>query len=313
MIKLREVSSRVRRIAVKNIGRDKPALLITNDLTTADRDLFVRYAERMMAENELDAYIGGFHLYALTSGVPLNVDLDATLTVVAGNLYRAAGAQATPVRERHPRPDLAGLPRRHRHPAHRRRRRHLRAEPAQPPSRPHQRRLRRSPSINPLVGRTHAARPGAARGTSAGIRGRSAGPAARPRARRPPPPWSGPASPPGRLVRPAIWCWPHRSCNSASNSGEGSCGPGADSSATRRIRWSSSHRARSSARSSSSTWRRSADRGLGACVRECGCRGVPGRTGVPPRSGLLPGREPRGSSACRPGNAAPGPPPGPVP
>lgn len=42
-----------------------------------------------MVENELDAYIGGFHLDALTSGVPLNVDLDTTLTVVAGNLRPA--------------------------------------------------------------------------------------------------------------------------------------------------------------------------------------------------------------------------------
>jgi len=48
-------------------------------------------------------------------------------------------------------------------------------------------------------------------------------------------------------------------------------------------------------------------------VRECGCRGVPGRTGAPLRSGPLPGREPRGSSARRPGSAAPGPRPGPVP
>jgi len=88
MIKLKDVSSKVRQIAVKNIGRDEPALLITHDLTTPARDLFARYAERMMVENELDAYIGGFHLDALTSGVPLNVDLDTTLTVVAGNLYR---------------------------------------------------------------------------------------------------------------------------------------------------------------------------------------------------------------------------------
>ena len=41
-----------------------------------------------MVENELDAYISGFHLDALTSGVSLNVDLDTTLTVIAGNLYR---------------------------------------------------------------------------------------------------------------------------------------------------------------------------------------------------------------------------------
>jgi hypothetical protein len=88
MIKLKDISSQVRQIAIKNIGRDEPTLLISNDLTTAGKSLFARYAERMMVENELDAYIGGFHLDALTSGVPLNVDLDTTLTVVAGNLYR---------------------------------------------------------------------------------------------------------------------------------------------------------------------------------------------------------------------------------
>jgi transposase len=88
MIKLTDISGKVRQIAIKNIGRDEPTLLISNDLTTAGKNLFARYAERMMVENELDAYIGGFHLDALTSGVPLNVDLDATLTVIAGNLYR---------------------------------------------------------------------------------------------------------------------------------------------------------------------------------------------------------------------------------
>ncbi|HEY5985975.1 MAG TPA: hypothetical protein VIV12_06250 [Streptosporangiaceae bacterium] len=88
IVKIKGVSARVRQIAVKNIGRDEPTLLITRDLATPARDLFARYAERMMVENELDAYIGGFHLDALTSGVPLNVDLDTTLTVIAGNLYR---------------------------------------------------------------------------------------------------------------------------------------------------------------------------------------------------------------------------------
>jgi transposase len=88
MVKIKDISSKVRQIAVTGIGRDQPTLLITHDLATPARDLFARYAERMMVENELDAYIGGFHLDALTSGVPLNVDLDTTLTVVAGNLYR---------------------------------------------------------------------------------------------------------------------------------------------------------------------------------------------------------------------------------
>ena len=143
MIKLAGISSQVRQIAIKNIGRDEPTLLITNDLTTAGKHLFARYAERMMVENELDAYIGGFHLDALTSGVSLNVNLDTTLTVVAGNLYRLL-AQKLSRYEKATETLWRGLPRRHRHLAHRRHRRHLRAAPAQPPPRPHRRRVRRA-------------------------------------------------------------------------------------------------------------------------------------------------------------------------
>ena len=88
VVRLKGVSVPVRQIAVKNIGREEPTLLITNDLSTAGKDLFGRYAERMVIENELDADISGFHLNALSSGLPLNVDLDTTLTVLAGNCYR---------------------------------------------------------------------------------------------------------------------------------------------------------------------------------------------------------------------------------
>ena len=82
---IKGISNKVRQIAVRNIGRDEPTLLLTNALTTPAKDLFARYAERMTIENELDAYISGFHLDALTSSLPLNVDLDTTLTVVASN------------------------------------------------------------------------------------------------------------------------------------------------------------------------------------------------------------------------------------
>jgi hypothetical protein len=49
----------------------------------------------MTGENEPGAYISGFHLDALTSGVPLNVDLDTTLTVTAGNLCRLLARKLT--------------------------------------------------------------------------------------------------------------------------------------------------------------------------------------------------------------------------
>ena len=81
-VTLKGVTAPVRQIAIKNIGRDQPTLLITNDLQDAApaKDLFARYAERMLIENELDAYISGFNLNALSSAVPLNIDLDTTLT-----------------------------------------------------------------------------------------------------------------------------------------------------------------------------------------------------------------------------------------
>jgi transposase len=88
MVALKGVGQRLRQMAVRNIGHDEPTLLITNDLVTPAKELFARYAERMVIENELDAYISGFQLNALSSGLPLNVDLDTTLTVLAGNCYR---------------------------------------------------------------------------------------------------------------------------------------------------------------------------------------------------------------------------------
>ena len=101
-VTLKGISAPTRQIAIKNIGRDEPTLLITNDHPAPAKDLFARYAERMLIENELDACISGFSLNALSSAVSLNVDLDTTLTVVAGNLYRLLArnlpryARATP-------------------------------------------------------------------------------------------------------------------------------------------------------------------------------------------------------------------------
>ena len=88
IVNLKGIDHPLRQIAIRNIGHEHPTLLITNDLTTPAKDLFTRYAERMIIENELDADITGFHLNALSSGLPLNIDLDTTLTVLAGNCYR---------------------------------------------------------------------------------------------------------------------------------------------------------------------------------------------------------------------------------
>lgn len=88
---IKHIARPVRQIAVRNIGRDNPTLLITADTTTSTKNLFARYAERMLIENELSAYIKGFHLDALSSGLALNVDLDTSRTAIAGSLFRLFG------------------------------------------------------------------------------------------------------------------------------------------------------------------------------------------------------------------------------
>jgi transposase len=92
-IRLDPISHPVRQIAIRNIGRELPTLAITNNHTATAKQLFTRYAERMLIENELAYLIGGFHLDALSSGLALNVDLDTTLTVAAANTYRLFARQ----------------------------------------------------------------------------------------------------------------------------------------------------------------------------------------------------------------------------
>lgn len=74
----------VRQLVVRGLGRDAPTILITNDRTMSARTLIERYARRMTIEQRLAESIRSFHVDALSSAVPLNVDLDVVLSVLAG-------------------------------------------------------------------------------------------------------------------------------------------------------------------------------------------------------------------------------------
>lgn len=92
----------IRQLAVKGLGHDKPTIIITNDTTTSVKAVIERYAHRMNIEQRLAESIRSFHIDALSSAVPLNVDLDVALSVVASAVCtsfrrRLAGyATATP-------------------------------------------------------------------------------------------------------------------------------------------------------------------------------------------------------------------------
>ena len=79
----------LRQIAVAGLGHDEPTILITNDLTSPAKKIIERYARRMNIEQRLAESIRSFGLDALAGAVPLNVDLDVTVTLLAHTLCAA--------------------------------------------------------------------------------------------------------------------------------------------------------------------------------------------------------------------------------
>jgi IS4 transposase len=74
---------RLRQLAVRGLGREHPTLLLTNQHDRTPKQLIERYGQRWGIENHLAEQIRAFHLDSLASQVPLAVDFDIALTVIA--------------------------------------------------------------------------------------------------------------------------------------------------------------------------------------------------------------------------------------
>jgi len=77
-----------RQLAVQGLGREHPTLILTNQQTLTPKQLIERYGQRWGIENQLAEQIRAFHLDSLCSQVPLAVDFDVTLTILADIVYR---------------------------------------------------------------------------------------------------------------------------------------------------------------------------------------------------------------------------------
>ncbi|PZS21768.1 MAG: hypothetical protein DLM61_27410 [Pseudonocardiales bacterium] len=77
-----------RQIAVQGLGRDQATLILTNQHQLTIKQLIERYGQRWGIENHLAEQIRAFHLDSLCSQVPLAVDFDVALTVLADLAYR---------------------------------------------------------------------------------------------------------------------------------------------------------------------------------------------------------------------------------
>ena len=79
----------IRQLAVTGLGHDQPTLLITNRPRLPARQVIQSYARRMNIEQRLAEAISSFSLDALAGAVPLNIDLDVVLSVLASTVCAA--------------------------------------------------------------------------------------------------------------------------------------------------------------------------------------------------------------------------------
>jgi hypothetical protein len=97
-----------RQIAVNGLGREQATLILANRQELTTKQLIERYGQRWGIENHLAEQIRAFHLDSLCSQVPLSVDFDVTLTVLADIVYRRFARGLAP---RLPQPDPRHDPR----------------------------------------------------------------------------------------------------------------------------------------------------------------------------------------------------------
>ncbi len=84
---------KIRQIAVMDLGKENPMLLLTNDMKRKPGALLTRYARRTLIENGLEEQVAFFHVDALSSSVRIKVDLDVGMSVMASAAYRWLGSQ----------------------------------------------------------------------------------------------------------------------------------------------------------------------------------------------------------------------------
>ena len=92
-IQLNHYQGPLRQLIVDELGHEQPTFLLTNQLRRSPTTLVERYAQRMLIENQIADSIDFFHMDALSSAIPMKINCDLQLTLMAGSLYRLLGAR----------------------------------------------------------------------------------------------------------------------------------------------------------------------------------------------------------------------------
>jgi transposase len=85
---IKDYNGSIRQVYIKDNGKMKPAILMTNDFKISLGDLIQKYSRRWLVETEIAEHIDFFHLNRNSSGIVIKVDFDLTMTILTHNLYR---------------------------------------------------------------------------------------------------------------------------------------------------------------------------------------------------------------------------------
>ncbi|MCK5535621.1 MAG: transposase [Bacteroidales bacterium] len=86
-VKLSNCKNEFRQIAIKDHGREKPTLIITNDKNVSMKSILEVYAKRWRVENKLAELVAFFNLNALSSPLMIRIHFDMLWTMIADTLY----------------------------------------------------------------------------------------------------------------------------------------------------------------------------------------------------------------------------------
>ena len=90
-VTLKNFTEPIRQILIRGLGHHQATVLITNQMALSPAKLVDRYARRMVIENVISDAIDFFHMDALSATVPMKINVDVQLTVIASVLYRLLG------------------------------------------------------------------------------------------------------------------------------------------------------------------------------------------------------------------------------
>ena len=86
-VKLSKCNNEFRQIAIKDHGREKPTLIITNDKNLSLKSVLEVYAKRWRVENKLAELVAFFNMNALSSPLMIRIHFDILWTMIADTLY----------------------------------------------------------------------------------------------------------------------------------------------------------------------------------------------------------------------------------